>query len=103
MQKYRLELSNREGNFNRMFVEKTPVHVDQKIAVSSLNTTSWQKEKTTPQTLKQSLNTPMYQKVTCNTVTEYSHLTICNISSDIRPMMSWTSLRRLKTLRPPYM
>lgn len=24
VQKYRLELSNREGNFNRMFTEKTP-------------------------------------------------------------------------------
>ncbi|XP_067931243.1 protein FAM184A-like [Watersipora subatra] len=30
VQKYRLELSNREGNFNRMFTEKTPVHVDQR-------------------------------------------------------------------------
>ena len=30
VQKYRLELSNREGNFNRMFTEKTPVHLDQR-------------------------------------------------------------------------
>ncbi|KAF6022923.1 hypothetical protein EB796_018779 [Bugula neritina] len=30
VQKYRLELSNREGNFNRMFTEKVPVHVDQR-------------------------------------------------------------------------
>lgn len=28
VQKYRLELSNREGNFNRMFTDKAPVHVD---------------------------------------------------------------------------
>ena len=28
VQKYRLELSNREGNFNRMFTEKTPIHLD---------------------------------------------------------------------------
>ena len=30
VQKYRLELSNREGNFNRMFTDQTPVHVDQR-------------------------------------------------------------------------
>lgn len=28
VQKYRLELSNREGNFNRMFTDKTPINLE---------------------------------------------------------------------------
>lgn len=40
VQKYRLELSNREGNFNRMFTEKTPVLVERQKTLGTLMTKS---------------------------------------------------------------
>ena len=39
VRKYRMELSNREGNFNRMFTDSVPVRVDQRVAGNAFNRT----------------------------------------------------------------
>ena len=36
VRKYRMELSNREGNFNRMFTDSVPVRVDQRLGGKAL-------------------------------------------------------------------
>lgn len=39
LERYRLELSNREGNFNRMFTTSNPVRVDSRLKGLSLGMT----------------------------------------------------------------